>query len=286
LILGAPLAAGILTATRGARARAADAPRNPVACQTNAWQIKQNDFAELLARLGDLKGLGYEAFECNVRFVKGQFSRGREARAEIEKTGVAFYGSHVGLRLAVDEIEPLVEGVAALGATRFVLSGAGKALTDDGRLDQKALAAKTEAITRVASRCRRAGLRLTYHNHRTEFLEHGAEVEAIVQRTDPELVWLLLDVGHAFLEKADVPAFLRRHHRRIDALHIRDIRGGVQVPLGEGEFPLSALADAIRSTGWPGYLTLEEEGLKTDDRQRVESVLRSGRQVIRKNFGV
>jgi sugar phosphate isomerase/epimerase len=266
--------------------RAAAAVRNPVGCQTNAWQIKPGDFPELLRRLGDLKKLDFEAFECNVRFVKDQFNRSKEARSAIEGTGVRFYGTHVGLGFAMSELESLVEGVAALGASRFVLSGAGKTLAPDGRLDREALRRKVDSIARLARRCQRAGLRLAYHNHRQEFAAGGAEIEALLQESDPELVYLLLDIGHAYLEKADVPAFFTRHHHRIDALHVRDIRDGKQVPLGEGGFDLAPLAAAIRRTAWPGTLTLEEEGLKTSDAQRVETVLRSSRQVIRNVFGV
>jgi sugar phosphate isomerase/epimerase len=288
LILRVPAAAAFaaLDPEWLARARAAAPARNPVGCQTNAWQIKPGDFPELVRRLEDLKRLGFEHFECNVRFVKDQFSRSTEARSAIEKTGVRFYGTHVGLGLPMKELESLVDGVAALGATRFVLSGAGKPIVQDGRLDDDALRQKVESITRLARRCQRAGLRLAYHNHRQEFLAKGAEIEALLQQSDPELVYLLLDIGHAYLEKADVPAFLTRHHRRIDALHVRDIKSGKQVPLGEGETDYAPLAAAIRNTAWPGYLTLEEENLKTNDTDRVETVLRSSRQVIRNVFGV
>jgi sugar phosphate isomerase/epimerase len=285
LILRAPFAAAMGTAW-ACLARAAEGPRNPVACQTNAWQIKPGDFPGLLSRVADLKRLGFVAFECNVRFVKEQFPRAREARAEIERTGVRFYGPHVGLGFAEGDLMRWIDGAASLGAERFALSGGGKSLVAGGRLDRTALDAKVAEIGRLAERCRRAGIRLVYHNHGQEFARDGAEIEALLQQTDPATVSLLFDVGHAFREEADVPAFFARHQRRIDALHLRDLRGGRQVPLGEGEFDFEALAEAIRRAEWPGYLTLEEESLKSDDLHYVESVLQAGRQRIRKFFGV
>jgi sugar phosphate isomerase/epimerase len=93
-------------------------------------------------------------------------------------------------------------------------------------------------------------------------------------------------MGHAYNAKADVIAFFKRHHRRIDAMHLRDMKNGKQVPLGEGDFDFGALGAVIRETGWPGYLTLEEESLKTSDARQVEAVVRSSRQHIRKSFGV
>jgi sugar phosphate isomerase/epimerase len=165
-------------------------------------------------------------------------------------------------------------------------SGAGGILTKDGKLDQDALSKKVETILRLAKRCQQAGLRLVYHNHKEEFSAGGAEIQELLRRTDPELVFLLLDVGHAFREKADLPAFLELHHRRIDALHLRDIRDGQQVPLGQGEVNFAALAAAIRKTNWLGWLTVEEENLpKSTDNDTIESVLRTDRQAIRKLFG-
>jgi sugar phosphate isomerase/epimerase len=281
-LISVPLAAALPSL-----ARAAAGPSQHVACQANAWQIKPGDFQELLKRVADMKRLGFEAFECNVRFLEGQFANAKEARAQIEKTGMRLYGSHTGLRQDTDYLDRSVEGAASLGATRFALSGAGGVMTKDGKLNQDALATKVEAMTRVAKRCQKAGLRLVYHNHKEEFMAGGAEMGELLRRTDPELVFLLFDVGHAFREKANVPAFFAAHQQRIDALHLRDIRGDQQVPLGQGELDFVALAAAIRKTGWPGWLTVEEENLaKSAGAHEIESILEIDRRAIRKLFGV
>ena len=70
-------------------------------------------------------------------------------------------------------------------------------------------------------------------------------------------------------------------------MHLRDIRAGKQVPLGQGELDYAGLAAAIRKTGWPGWLTVEEEGLsKSTSPQELESVLATDRRAIHKFFGV
>jgi sugar phosphate isomerase/epimerase len=276
-----------LSAALPALVRAATGPSNPVACQANAWQIKPGDFRELLKRVADMKRLGFEAFECNVRFVEGQFANAKEARRQIQDAGMTFYGTHTGLGQTPEYLDRAVEGAASLGAKRFALSGAGGIGTKEGQLKQEALDKKVEAITRLAKRCQGAGLRLVYHNHGAEFTAGGAQIEALLKRTDPQLVSFLLDLGHAFREKADVVAFFTQHYQRIDALHLRDIRGNQQVPLGQGELDFVALAAAIRKTAWPGWLTVEEENLpKSTDIHAIESVLESDRRAIHKFFGV
>ena len=276
-----------LSAALPALARAAIGPSNPVACQANAWQIKRGDFQELLKRVADMKRLGFEAFECNVRYVDGQFAGAKDARRQIQQTGMTFYGPHTGLGQPAEYLDRCVEGAASLGAKRFALSGANKGLTKDGKLDQELLNKKVETVARLAKRCQGAGLRLVYHNHGPEFMAGGAEIEALLTRTDPELVFFLLDVGHAFRAKADVVDFFTRNHRRVDALHLRDIRGEQQVPLGQGELDFVALAAAIRNAGWPGWLTVEEENLsKSTDIPTIESILESDRRAIHKFFSV
>jgi inosose dehydratase len=270
--------------------RAADdsSPRPRVGCQANAYPIEPGDFDELLKRATDLKRMGYEGFECNIRFVEGKFGNTEEARAQIESTGMKFYGPHFGLQQTPDSLDRYVAGAAALGAKHLALSGAAKGIVDaDGKLNEDALAKKVDAITHIATLCRKAGLRLAYHNHTVEFQSGGAEIEELLRRTDPDLVSLLLDLGHAYREHADVVAFFSKHHARIDAMHLRDIRAGEQVPLGQGELDFSGLASLIRQTGWNGWLTVEEEGLhKSKEPAALDSILQSDRNTIRKVFGV
>jgi sugar phosphate isomerase/epimerase len=280
-LAAAPLAAAL---PRLAWAAATAAPQ--VACQGNAWQIKTDDFADLLKRLADMKRLGYAAFECNVRFVEGQFATAAEARRQIAATGMTFYGSHTGVGQKADYLDKAVDGVASLGAKHFAVSGSG-GVVKDGKLNQEALTKKIEAIARVAKRCQQAGLRLVYHNHQAEFLAGGVEIQEILRRTDPQQVFLLFDIGHAHRAQADVVAFFTANQQRIDAMHLRDIRGDKQVPLGQGELNLAALAAAAKKADWHGWLTVEEENLgKSVDVPTVESVLTTDRRAINKFFGV
>src|SRR5437588_3037927 len=84
-----PLAASALAlASRGQLFAAAARPR--VGCQANGFALKQGDFGTLLDALKKMKELGYTGFECNIRFVEGEFERIAEARKRIEDTGVAF----------------------------------------------------------------------------------------------------------------------------------------------------------------------------------------------------
>lgn len=269
LILGAP--AALLQA----------GPPNPVGCQNNAWKTDPADFEAFLGVLSRIKRIGYEGFEANVRFVQSQSGRVREARAQIEQTGLRFMGSHTGMTPEPEGLEPLIEISASFGAERLVLSGTG--LFEDGRLDAGKLKAKAAYLNRTGEFCRQHGMRFTYHNHQGEFHGGSVEMEELLKQADPRNLSLMLDIGHAYLAGASVPEFVARHHERIGGLHFRDLKNGEQVPLGQGELDLDALAAIIRKTNWPGLLIVEEY-LRTTDFAWADSATTSDRDYLRKMF--
>ena len=229
-------------------------------CQTNAWPINARDFASVLAVIQKIHDYGYDGFETGFANVQGQFDNAAEAKQRIDAIGARFFGVHIFLaqydpatHVAPAELyERVAAGGAKLGAERLILSGSPPA--DDAERKRKA-----EALNRAGAFAAKLGLALAYHNHGPEVEHGGAEIEFLLRETDSANVWFLLDAGHAFHAGADVPAFVRRHYKRLAGMHLRDFKNGGQVPLGSGDFPLQAVAEAIRETGWSGWVLNEEE---------------------------
>jgi sugar phosphate isomerase/epimerase len=259
------------------------APAKPrVGCQANAFPLKPNDFPALLAALRKMRELEYTGFECNIRFVESEFERVAEARRKIEDTGVAFIGVHTSMQLAKPDVFPRwVEKVAALGGTCVVMSGTG--LAPDGNFPRDALLKKAASLNALGETCRRAGLRLAYHNHNPEFARQNAEMQGLAEATDPIRVQFLMDAGHARLGGGDPAAFMRANAPRILGCHLKTYAAGVQVPLGQGEFGFDDLATAIKGTGWSGWLITELGG---GPRVGNTAALGPDRAYIRKVFGV
>jgi inosose dehydratase len=253
------LKAGVILAT-GPRMIARSALNVHLGCQTNAWPVDARDFSSVLGVIRKLKAWGYEGFETGFANVQGQFEHAAEAKAKIAALGTRFFGVHIFLqeydtstRIApADLYERIALGGARLGAERLILSGAPAGIQDG--LKQKA-----GALNRAGEFAAKARLKLAYHNHGPEFENGGAEIDFLLRETDPAKVSFLLDAGHAFRAGADLPGFIRKHFQRLAGLHLRDFKDGEQVPLGAGDFPLQAVVDAIRETGWSGWVLNEEE---------------------------
>jgi inosose dehydratase len=232
--------------------------------QTNAWAIDPTRFDTFLDVLDQIRKVGYAGFETGFFNLSSQFKSPEQARNSIAKTGLTFFGIHIAI--PVDRIDPatklppaslyeeVARGGVALGAQRLIFSSVPPAITTTEDIKQK-----IAGLNAAGSFSNGLGLPLAYHNHWWEFQSRIGEIEALYVGTDPALVSFLLDAGHAYRGGADVPAFLRKHHQRIVALHLRDYHDGKQVPLGAGSFPLAEVAATLKQLGWKGWILNEEE---------------------------
>ncbi len=256
-----------------------------VGCQANGFALKPGDFAALLKALESMKELGYTGFECNYRFVEGEFGRAAAAREQIERTGVKFFGAHASMQqIGAARGAGIVAGVAALGADCIVMSGRG--LSPEGRFEKSALLEKAKEMEKLGRLLGAHRLRLAYHNHNPEFANQNAEINGLAENTDPALVSFFMDAGHGYLGGGDPAAFLAGHSKRIYGIHLKTFRGkqtSGQVPLGQGDFGFEALAAAVKKTGWTGWLVTEEGG---GPRAGNTAALGPDRAYIRKLFGV
>ncbi len=268
-------------------AAAAAGPR--IGCQTNAWALKPGDFDQFLSVLGTIRSLGFEGFETSFRNLQGQYATAPAARARIEQTGLVCLGVHIFLneydpqtRIApMDLVKTTADGAAALGAERVIVSGAG--LEKGGVVGAQDLAAKVAGLHAAARYCKDKGLRLAYHNHGPEFAAGGAEMNGLIKGTDPGLVEFIVDCGWAWRAGVNLAAFFSEHRGRMAGMHLRDFKGEVQVPLGQGQVDWKPLAAAVRSTGWSGWTIAEEE--RADGSKPGESAVAPARETLRTLFG-
>lgn len=252
-----------------------------VGCQANGFVTRSGSFESLLPVLKNIASLGYAGFECNVHLVESEFGNPAEARRKIQATGLEFIGVHMSVNEADKDLDAISAGAAALGCHNVVMSAAG--LSPTGTFTPEALAEKAARLERYGKTCKAHGITLAYHNHMPEFANHNAEIQALADHTNPELVSFLMDAGHGYQGGGDPAEFMRRNARRLVGCHIKTFKNKTQqVPLGQGDFAFEDLAAAIRSTGWAGWLIDEEGGGKTADSAAVGP----DRAYIRKIFGV
>jgi inosose dehydratase len=121
------------------------------------------------------------------------------------------------------------------------------------RLDEDGWRSLAEGLNAAGSIAREFGMKLAYHHHGGTVVESPEEIDRLMELTDPSLVSLLYDTGHAYYGGADPLQVLRRHYDRIAYIHLKDIRPSV---LAEARSEAADFVTCIRK----GVFTVPGDG--------------------------
>jgi inosose dehydratase len=132
-------------------------------------------------------------------------------------------------------------------------------------------------LTELAEWMAAAGMPLSYHHHMGTIVEAEREVDLLMANTGLA-VGLLLDTGHLTYAGASVLDTTRRHARRINHVHCKDIRpevlktarqqdlsfldailAGVFTVPGDGMVDYYAFARLLAEIGYAGWAVVEAE---------------------------
>ncbi|MFB5265641.1 myo-inosose-2 dehydratase [Paenibacillus enshidis] len=146
------------------------------------------------------------------------------------------------------------------------------------RLGEQEWYSLAEGLNAAGAIAREHGLKLTYHHHGGTVVEQPEEIDRLMELTDPKLVYLLYDTGHAYYGGADPLEVLRKHYDRIAYIHLKDvrphvleearaegsdfvgcIRKGVFTVPGDGCINFGAIVQELITRGYDGWAMLEGE---------------------------
>jgi inosose dehydratase len=146
------------------------------------------------------------------------------------------------------------------------------------RLDEEGWKHLAEGLNAAGAIAKEHGLKLTYHHHGGTVVERPEEIDRLMELTDPNLVYLLYDTGHAYYGGADPLELLRKHYDRIAYVHLKDvrkrvleearaeqadfitcIRKGVFTVPGTGDLDFKPIIGEFIARGYSGWAMLEGE---------------------------
>jgi inosose dehydratase len=145
-------------------------------------------------------------------------------------------------------------------------------------LTRDRFAALADALNRLCDACRDFGLTGAFSNRVGTFVETPDEYQEVIERTEPELVYLAPDVGHYAYAGGDPIALVRLNRPRIAYLRLKDfdravfdavcearlgflhfLRDGGFKPLGEGSLDLEGILMPFEKAEFGGWACSELE---------------------------
>jgi len=142
-----------------------------------------------------------------------------------------------------------------------------------------------------------------YHYHMGTMVQNLEETERLMELTDPGLVYLLVDTGHAHYAGDDPLSIVLKYGPRIRNVHLKDIRqeildlvhsrkmsfldsikAGVFTVPGNGCISFSPIFNALAEGGYQGWFVVEAE--QDPEKANPLEYANMARNFIRENTGI
>jgi sugar phosphate isomerase/epimerase len=226
-----------------------------IGCQTITFGDEAHK-GNIEAVLDSVKAAGYSGLE--IGFFRLDPEKGAEYREMFEARGLLLTAIHVGGNILdadsqskqMDNLDLVIRLVKQLGGNLVFLSG--------GRQESyEAQAARYDAL---GARVRDAGLTLCYHNHDWEIADNNAGLEILLEKTKPENMSLVLDVGWVTQGGGNPARAVKDYSSRLNNVHFKEFTAdGGFAELGTGIVDFKAVHEALRQQSGDMWIVAEQD---------------------------
>jgi inosose dehydratase len=174
-------------------------------------------------------------------------------------------------------------------------------VADRPRMPEEEFKGYGDRLTELAEWLGAEGCPMTFHHHMGTVVESEREIDLLMARTGAA-VGLLFDTGHLCFAGGDVLATARRHGKRINHVHCKDIRSDILARLGaerwsflkgviegvftvpgDGAIDFRAFAEVLAEVGYAGWVVVEAE--QDPNKANPLAMARIGHEALTEAFG-
>jgi sugar phosphate isomerase/epimerase len=171
----------------------------------------------------DLARAEWEAITPYLGFSgSGFFGRSaQEMTGMLTQNGMRVAAMHTDLDTLQQRMDKLGEAARTLGANYVVLP----AIPEQYRQTLDDYRRMADTFNQIGASAQQAGVKFAYHNHGYGLHEQGGQtpLQLLLERTDPELVFLELDIYWTTAGGADPLSLLEKYADRYRLIHLKDM---------------------------------------------------------------
>jgi len=251
---------------------------------TSITQLTYRTFGDMeraIREIGEVGYAGVELFDGNLLDYEGRYG---ELRNTLKQSGVSLVAAYSGANFIFGDIlgeelariERAAAAAAELNAEHLVVGGGAKRAKGREPDDFKRLGAALEKVTDIA---RNAGLTAHYHPHLSTIVEGPEDVREIFRHT---AVHFCPDTAHLAAAGGDPAAQIREFRDRISYVHLKGWQREpfAFTPLDRGDLDMVPILDALKETGFNGWMANELDAWP-DPKRGAELSLRFLRENMR-----
>ncbi|SFR31255.1 Sugar phosphate isomerase/epimerase [Robiginitalea myxolifaciens] len=152
----------------------------------------------------------------------GYFEKSRnDFKILANELGLRIPSLHTDLDSLENKLPALAQEARSMGATYVVLP----AIPDDKRQTLDDYKRMAETFNSIGSEARDLGIRFAYHNHGYGLQEQDGVIpfDTLIEATDPELVFLEMDIFWTVAGRANPVEYLRKYANRYKLMHLKDM---------------------------------------------------------------
>lgn len=238
--------------------------KGPVGLQT--YSLRDQIKADGAKALDFAKEQGFKYVEIGI---EGHYGMSQEdMKKALEDRGLVPVAAHAGQGFLLNETEKAIAAAKFFGLKYVGVAWA----SHKAPMDEAQMLKVAEDFNEIGKRLKAAGIQFFYHNHGFEFYpyKNGTLFDLLMEKTDPELVKLEMDVLWTVFPGQDPVKLLKKYPDRWVLLHLKDLKKGVQgnmsggtdkmndVPIGSGQADYPAILKAAQELGVKYYFIEDE----------------------------
>lgn len=253
-----------------------------LAYATWPWGLDKKE--QLIQAVADMNAVGFRRFESVCRTIALFKDNPREFMSITEGNGVSavsFYFYQRGnMETDVKLVEESLDFLAACNIQRISIQATGK---KGGGASEEELKTVLDYLGRIGELCKPYGILPCLHPHANTMVMFENEIDYVMQRVDPSLIWFGPDTAHLTVSKCDPVTIFKRYADRIRFVHLKDVKKnkvaegddgkeGFEIytnflELGEGEVDIPGCLSVLEGIGYDGYLTIELDGSRFSNKE-------------------